>query len=89
MQTTLPITKTDDPETTRHIMVGVLLANQLDVMLMRYKTQDGKVLTEGEVMQAFGNIIGAHCKTRERVEDWLRNVANVAFHQQLIKASGK
>lgn len=58
-------------------------------MLMRYKTQDGKTLTEGEVMQAIGTLIGAHSKTRERVEEWLRHVAHVAFMQQLIKASGK
>lgn len=95
MPTNLPSTKTtspnqtdpSDPETTRHIQIGVLLANQLDMMLMRYKTPDGKVLTEGEVMQAFGNIIGSHSPTRERVEEWLRNVANVAFHQQLINQS--
>lgn len=79
----------DDPVAARHIEVGVLLANQLDVMLTRYKTRDGKTLTEGEVMQAIGNLIGSHSKDRERVEVWLRHVAHVAFIQQLTKASSK
>lgn len=80
---------TPKPEEERIAQIGALLANQLDQMLVRYKTFDQKVLTEGEVMTAIGCLIGSHCKSRERVEEWLRNVATVAFHQQLIKSVRK
>lgn len=73
----------------RTAFVAMTLANHLDMMLLRYKTQDGKVLTEGEVQIALGSLIGSHCKTRERAEEWLRNVATMTFHQQVLKEGKK
>jgi hypothetical protein len=66
--------------------VSEKLADDLDRFLLNYRTKDGKVITEGEVMTAWCRIIVRKCANDQRVQDWL---ANISVGTMSLRASVK
>lgn len=69
----------------RHKVVADAVARWVDEALREFRTHDGKKLTEGEVMAAFGFLIGQHCADADRVQVWCKSIQVTALHENSAK----